>query len=160
MNLLIAILFLLFAKNPEISLVREMYTDAAKSEAKANEFAEKLAAVSDTDSNKVLVAYKGCSLTLRSKFAGNLPDKISFMKAGAKLIDAAAAAEPNNIEIRMIRLSVQESVPKIVNYRANKKEDKAFILKNYTDSGEIKNYIKNFVSQSKSFTAAEKNAVK
>lgn len=160
MNLLLSILFLLFAKNPEIAEVRDLYTDAAKSEANANAFAEKLTAVSDTDGNKVLVAYKGCSLTLRSKFSGNLADKISFMKAGAKLIDAAAAAEPNNIEIRMIRLSVQESVPKIVNYRSNKKEDKAFILKNYTDSGELKNFIKNFVNQSKSFTAAEKKAVK
>ena len=160
MKLIISILFLLFAKNPELSEVREMYTDAAKSETNANAFAEKLTAVSDADGNKVLVAYKGCSLTLRSKFSGKLSEKISFMKEGANLIDAAAAAEPNNIEIRMIRLSVQESVPKIVNYRANKKEDKAFILKNYTNSGDLKNYIKNFVKQSKSFTAAEKNAVK
>lgn len=160
MKLLLSLLFILFAKNPDISEVRKIYTDAAKSEANSKVFAEKLNAVSDTDADKVLVAYKGCSLTLKSKFSGNLADKISFMKEGAKLIDASAAAEPSNIEIRMIRLSVQESVPRIVNYRANKSEDKAFILKNYSDSGELKAYLKNFIIQSKSFTAAEKKAVK
>ena len=160
MKLLISILFLLLSKNPEISEVRKLYTDAAKSESNAKVFAEKLSSVSDSDPDKVLVAYKGCSLTLQSKFSGNLSDKISFMKEGAKLIDASAAALPNNIEIRMIRLSVQESVPRIVNYRANKKEDKALILKNYKDSGDLKDYIRNFINQSKSFTAAEKKAVK
>ena len=160
MKLFIPIMLFIFFGNPEISEVRKLYTDAAKSESNAEAFIAKLASVSDTDSNKVLVAYKGCGLTLKSKFSGKLGEKISFMKEGARLIDAAAAAEPNNIEIRMIRLSVQESVPKIVNYRANKKEDKAAILRLYKDSGELKDYIKNFVNQSKSFTGAEKKALK
>jgi hypothetical protein len=159
MKMFISCLFLLFLRSPEISEVRKLYTDAAKSEANANAFSEKVADVPDNDANKVLVAYKGCALTLKSKFSGVLGDKISFMKQGAKLIDAAAAAEPNNIEIRMIRLSVQESVPRIVNYRANKKDDKAVILRNYRDSGELKEYIRKFIVQSKSFTAAEKKAL-
>lgn len=159
MKLFISCLLLLVARSADISEVRKLYTDAAKSEANANAFSQKLADVPDTDDNKVLVAYKGCALTLKSKFSGVLGDKISFMKQGAKLIDAAAAAEPNNIEIRMIRLSVQESVPRIVNYRANKKEDKAVILKNYKDAGDLKEYIRKFINQSKSFTAAEKKSV-
>lgn len=160
MKLFISILFVLFLGNPEITEVRKLYTDAAKSESATEAFNAKLAPVPDNDSNKVLVAYKGCGLTLKSKFSGKLGEKISFMKEGAKLIDAAAAAEPNNIEIRMIRLSVQESVPRIVNYRANKAEDKAAIIKLFKDSGELKDYIKNFINQSKSFTAAEKKALK
>ncbi len=159
MKILIPILFLFFA-NPELAEVRKLYTDAAKSQSQADAFASKLAGVADADQNKVLVAYKGCSLTLKSKFSGVLSQKISFMKEGAKLIDAAAAAEPGNIEIRMIRLSVQESVPRIVNYRANRKEDKAMILKNYKEAGELKEYVRNFISQSKSFTAEEKKALK
>jgi len=159
MKLFISCLFLLFLGKADIAEVRKLYTDAAKSEANANAFSDKVSDVQEDDANKVLVAYKGCALTLKSKFSGVLGDKISFMKQGAKLIDAAAAAEPNNIEIRMIRLSVQESVPRIVNYRANKKEDKAVILKNYKDAGEIKEYIRKFINQSKSFTAAEKKAV-
>jgi len=159
MKLLLPILLFFFA-NPELSEVRKMYTDAAKSQSNAQAFSEKLANVSDDDPNKVLVAYKGCALTLKSKFSGVLTEKISFMKEGAKLLDASVAADPNNLEIRMIRLSVQESVPRIVNYRANKKEDKALLLKNFKDSGELKEYIRNFINQSKSFTPAEKKALK
>jgi hypothetical protein len=159
MKMFISCLFLLFLRSPDINEVRKLYTDAAKSEANAKAFSEKVADIPDNDANKVLVAYKGCALTLKSKFSGVLADKISFMKAGAKLIDAAAAAEPNNIEIRMIRLSVQESVPRIVNYRSNKKDDKAVILKNYKEAGELKEYIRKFISQSRSFTADEKKSI-
>ncbi|SCY59398.1 hypothetical protein [Flavobacterium caeni] len=159
MKIVVSVLFLLFLRSADLSEVRKLYTDAAKSEANANAFANKLADVPDGDANKVLVAYKGCSLTLKSKFSGVLADKISFMKQGAKLIDAAAAAEPENIEIRMIRLSVQESVPRIVNYREHKKKDKALILKNYEEAGDLKEYIRKFIQQSKSFTAAEKKAL-
>lgn len=159
MKIFISCLFLLFLGKADLAEVRKLYTDAAKSEANAKAFLDKVADVPDGDANKVLVAYKGCALTLKSKFSGVLGDKISFMKEGAKLIDAAAAAEPGNIEIRMIRLSVQESVPRIVNYRANKKDDKAVILKNYKDAGELKEYIRKFIVQSKSFTAAEKKAL-
>lgn len=159
MKLLIPILLFLFWSQPDISEVRKLYTDAPKSESASNTFAEKLSGVPDGSDNKVLVAYKGCSLTLKSKFSGNLGDKIAFMKEGAKLIDAAVAAEPTSAEIRMIRLSVQESVPRIVNYRANKAEDKAAILKHYKDAGEVKEFIRKFVLQSKSFTAAEKKSV-
>jgi uncharacterized protein (DUF2147 family) len=160
MKLLFLPILLFFFANADISEVRKLYTDAAKSEANANAFNEKLAGVPENDPNKVLVAYKGCGLTLKSKFSGVLGDKIKFMKEGAKLIDAAAAAEPNNVEIRMIRLSVQESVPRIVGYRENKKEDKALILKNFKETGELKEYIRNFINQSKSFTAAERKSLK
>lgn len=159
MKLFLPILLFLFA-NPDLAEVRKLYTDAAKSESNTKAFNEKLATIADNDPDKVLVAYKGCGLTLNSKFSKVLADKISFMKAGAKLIDAAVAADPNNVEIRMIRLSVQESVPKIVGYRANKKEDKAMILKNFKDTGELKEYIRNFINQSKSFTPAERKSLK
>lgn len=159
MKLFLPILFFLFA-NPDLAEVRKLYTDAAKSESNTKAFNEKVATIADNDPDKVLVAYKGCGLTLNSKFSKVLVDKISFMKAGAKLIDAAVAADPNNVEIRMIRLSVQESVPKIVGYRANKKEDKAMILKNFKDTGELKEYIRNFINQSKSFTPAERKSLK
>ncbi|HMK06518.1 MAG TPA: hypothetical protein VK476_03245 [Flavobacterium sp.] len=161
MKLTILLFTFLFATNAEIEIIRQSYTDAAKSEESAKIFAEKVNSISDDDSNKVLVAYKGCSLTLKSKFSANLVDKISFMKQGAKLIDEAADAEPNNVEIRMIRLSVQENVPRIVNYRQNKDADKAFIIKHYKDlDADIKPFIKNFILQSKSFTPAQKKSVR
>lgn len=76
------------------------------------------------------------------------------------MVEFAVASEPNNIEIRMIRLSIQEKAPKIVNYNKNKKEDKDFLVNHYKEqSGNLKTYIKNFMLQSKSFSTAEKQTI-
>ncbi|RZJ65128.1 MAG: hypothetical protein EOO50_14910 [Flavobacterium sp.] len=161
MKFLTILLTTIFASaSLQLSQVRKSYTNAAKNEANAEKFATLLESVTKTDANKTLVAYKGCALTLKSKFSNYLPDKISFMKEGAGHIDDAAAADPNNIEIRMIRLSVQENVPFIVGYRDNIDEDKAFIAANYAKtSKETRPFIKNFILQSESFTAIEKKKI-
>jgi hypothetical protein len=158
---LIASLLCLFALAfADLSEIRKLYPDSAKSEENANAFNQKLADVAETDANKTLVAYKGAAETLLSKFGNTLGKKTKHMKAGAHLIDAAVAADADNIEIRMIRLSVQESVPKIVGYKKNIKEDKAFIVANYAKSGNLKEYIKNFIQRSKTFSDEEKKAYK
>ncbi|NUY81397.1 hypothetical protein HUK80_10850 [Flavobacterium sp. MAH-1] len=160
MKLIASILCLFVLASADLTEIRKMYPDASKTEESAKAFHEKLAAVADNDANKVLVAYKGASETLLSKYGNTLGKKTKHMKAGASLIDAAVAAESDNIEIRMVRLSVQESVPKIVRYKKNIKEDKAFIAANYGKSGNLKEYIKNFILRSKSFSDEEKKAYK
>ncbi len=161
MKLLIALISLTFLiGKADISEIRKQYPEAANSKTSAKAFHKLLSDVVATDKDKSLVAYKGCSETLLSKFANNLPGKIKHMKAGAKLIDAAVAADPDNVEIRMIRLSVQENVPAIVGYKDKIDEDKAFLTANWEKSGTLKDYIKNFMLRSKSFTKEEKASFK
>ena len=153
-------LFLFFLSDPSITEIRKLYTSASSSESNAKEFAAKLSEVTKDD-NKTLVAYKGASLTIVSRLEKKGSDKSKKFKEGISLIEYAVANEPNAIEIRMIRLSVQENVPKIVNYRGNKKEDAKFLLDHYKEqTGTLKMYIGNFIVQSKSFTATEKQLVK
>jgi hypothetical protein len=153
-------LFLMLFGNPSITEIRKLYASATISEGNAKEFAAKLSEVTKED-NKTLVAYKGASLTIVSRLEKKGSDKSKKFKEGISLIEYAVANDPNAIEIRMIRLSVQENVPKIVNYRANKKEDAKFLLDHYKEqTGALKNYIGNFIVQSKSFTATEKQLVK
>jgi tyrosine-protein phosphatase YwqE len=153
-------LFLLLFSNPTITEIRKFYVTATSSESNAKEFAAKLNEVAKED-NKTLVAYKGASLTIVSKLEKKVSDKSKKFKEGCSLIEFAVANEPNAIEIRMIRLSIQENVPKIVNYRGNKQEDKKFLLDHYKEqTGALKAYIGDFVAQSKSFTTTEKQLVK
>jgi seryl-tRNA synthetase len=153
-------LFLFLFSNPSITEIRKLYSTVNSSESNAKEFASKLNEVSKED-NKTLVAYKGASLAILSKLEKKISDKSKKFKEGSSLIEYAVANEPNSIEIRMIRLSVQENVPKIVNYRGNKKEDKKFLLDHYKEqTGALKAYIGDFIAQSKSFTTAEKLSVK
>ena len=146
--------------NPDLSEIRKLYLNAMNSENLSKEFSSKLEGITKDD-NKTLVAYKGASITLLSRFKKKVPDKMKIFKEGIKLVEFAVANEPNTLEIRLIRLSIQENVPKIVKYNKNIKEDKDFILTHYKEqSATLKEYVKNFIMQSKSFSTAEKQTVK
>jgi len=154
------LLWINFAANPDLAAIRKMYPDVAKSEANAKEFTDKLAGISNSD-DKILVAYKAASILVDSKFENLIGSKISRFKEGTKLLEATLKSDPNNIEIRMIRLSIQEDVPGITGYKKNIKEDKKFITTHYAEqTGVLKEYLKDFVLQSKSFSEKEKQFVK
>jgi hypothetical protein len=158
--LLTLLLWVSFAGAPDLVSIRKMYTDVSKSETNAKDFVAKLSGVSNTD-EKILVAYKAASILLDSKFEKKLGEKIDRFKEGAKLLESTIASEPNNIEIRMIRLSIQENVPGITGYKKNIKEDKKYITAHYAEQNAVlKEYLKDFVLQSKSFDAKEKQFVK
>ncbi|MCD0464317.1 hypothetical protein [Flavobacterium sp. ENC] len=158
--LLSLVLWINFAGTPDLASIRKMYADVAKSEANAKEFTAKLSGISNND-EKILVAYKAASIVLESKFENIIGSKISSFKKGAKLLEATLKSDPDNIEIRMIRLSIQEDVPGITGYKKNIKEDKKFITAHYAEqNGALKDYLKDFVLQSKSFSEKEKQFVK
>lgn len=160
MKLFLSICLLIsFSNTPEITEIRKLYSSVVISESNAKEFASKLANI-EKDDNKTLVAYKGASIVILSRFKKEISEKSKNFKEGAKMVEFAVACDPNNIEIRMIRLSIQEKAPKIVNYNKNKKEDKEFLLDHYKkQSGNLKAHIKNFMLQSKSFSTAEKQTI-
>jgi len=150
---------LVFTNNPNLAEIRKAFPLAATSEISAKAFASKLSDATLED--KTIAAYKGASIALLSKFKKKVAEKISTFKEGSKLIELAVANEPNNIEIRLIRLSIQENVPGIVKYKMNIKDDAAFILKHFKEQNNtLKDYIRSFVIQSKSFSADEKLSFK
>ncbi|PXY44979.1 hypothetical protein [Flavobacterium hydrophilum] len=154
------LLWINFSGNPDLAAIRKMYADVTKSESNAKEFVAKLSGISNND-DKILVAYKAASILLESKFEKKLGEKIERFKEGAKLLEATIKSDPSNIEMRMIRLSVQEDVPGITGYKKNIKEDKKFITTYYASQGAaLKDYLKDFVLQSKSFSEKEKQFVK
>ncbi|MCR4032703.1 MULTISPECIES: hypothetical protein [Flavobacterium] len=158
--LLTLLLWVNFVGAPDLASIRKVYPDVAKSEANAKEFVAKLAGISHND-DKILVAYKAASILVDSKFEKKLGEKIERFKEGAKLLEATIKSDPSNIEMRMIRLSVQEDVPGITGYKKNIKEDKKFITTYYAAQGAaLKEYLKDFVLQSKSFSEKEKQFVK
>jgi len=148
----------LFLSSPKLKEVRIDYVKAVNNKEITLQLNENLSGISKAD-NKILVAYKGAVLTLMAKFAESRNDKKEYFKLGATLLNYAVSEKPNNVEIRCIRLGVQENAPKVVGYRKNKAEDKQFILKHYNaiPSKEVKNVIKNFVLHSKSFSEEEKS---
>ncbi|HEU0124707.1 MAG TPA: hypothetical protein VFQ56_00240, partial [Flavobacterium sp.] len=114
--LMTLLLWVNFVGAPDLASIRKVYPDVAKSETNAKEFVAKLAGVSHND-DKILVAYKAASILVDSKFEKKIGEKIERFKEGAKLLEATIKSDPSNIEMRMIRLSVQEDVPGITGYK-------------------------------------------
>ncbi len=89
-------------------------------------------------SSTLKTAYLGGYKTIWANHVFSPIEKLKTFKEGKKLIDEAVLKEPNNIEIRFIRLSVQKNAPAFLGYKSNVKEDEEFIRKNRnTVSSEI-----------------------
>ncbi|RRJ93999.1 hypothetical protein [Flavobacterium macacae] len=148
-------LFVLFVA-PELSEVRKQYTNAIESKENAQKFYKLLEGVSKQDS-KTLVAYKGASIALQAKFSPKKEDKKKQFIEGTQLLDYALKNDFNNLEIRLIRLSIQENTPKIMKYKANIAEDKQFIVSNFSkQSNSLKDFVRVYLKQSKVFSEIEK----
>jgi len=101
----------------------------------------------------IFKGYYGAALTLKASFGWNPITKMSYFNKGKKIIEDAIQEEPENIELRLIRLSIQSNIPKILGYSKNIEEDRNFILLNVKKVmvSSLKNYIQGFIENSGAF---------
>jgi hypothetical protein len=160
MKLIFTLIFSFFAFfQSDLEGLRNSYSKANLSNNNAKDFIE--LAEKKTSSDPVTSAYKAAANILEAKVTTEKNKRKSFVKTGAKNLESIIASNPNNAELRFIRMSVQENIPKIVGYNKNLKEDKTFLISNYSkQNAELKSYIKQFAAQSKTITAAEKASLK
>lgn len=142
---------------PNLSEIRKSYIEASETK----EIAEKLYNTLEDitkESKPILVAYKGAASTLKAKHSKGIKQKKSFFKEGAGYLDFAIEKASQNIEIRCLRLSVQEHSPKILKYKKNIAEDKQVLIDNYkkTTDKAVRKFVKEYVLQSSLFDADEK----
>jgi len=154
------LLLLAIAFNPSISEIRTLYTKASNSEEDAKELYLKLENIKKTD-DATFVGYKAASLTVKAKHENKIKDKKAYFKEGALLLEYIIEKNPNNIELRLIRLSIQENSPKLLKYKMNINEDKTFIYSQlpHVKNKSLKNHIKGYVSKSEAFTTEEKTVI-
>ncbi|UOE37963.1 hypothetical protein [Chryseobacterium oryzae] len=155
---IVATLFLVF-QGGDLEALRNSYSKANLS----NEGAKNFIAVADktTSSDPVISGYRAAAQILEAKVTTEKNKRKTFVKSGASALESLIKNNESNTELRVIRMSVQENIPKIVGYSKNVKEDKIFILNNYSkQNAGLKTYIRKFAMQSKTMTAAEKNSLK
>lgn len=146
-----------FATGQELKVLRLEYPTATIDMHTAEALSKSLANISKED-DATRIAYKGALLTLSAKFTKAIRDKKKYFKEGVALLEHAVSKAPENIEIRCLRMGVQENAPKIVRYKGNLEEDKQFIIDRYPsikDEG-IKEFVQGYVGHSTLFTASEK----
>ncbi len=161
LSIFIALLVTFYASSQDLNQIRAQYPNAVDSAEITSQLDTEISKVENPE-KPVLIAYKGAITTLTGKFAKGISEKVRLFKQGVSLIENAIAADASNIEIRYIRMSVQENAPRILGYHNHIDEDKAFILKSYGNisSKELKDIIKDFILHSKNFSEKERSNFK
>lgn len=155
--LLIIGLFIL-ASNLNIVEVRKNYKDAVTSQSKVDSFNESLKNVTKND-DKRLVAYKGAAIALAARFLKGAKQKNETFKSGVELVEFAIDNKPLDMEVRFVRLSIQQNSPKFLGYNKEIEGDKNYILTNYNTirSKKFKKYLGSYIFESEFFTEEEKS---
>ena len=127
----------------DVSTVRNAYKEAAQDSSKIEAFSKLLTNVSKND-DVALVAYKGAAIALLARNEKRIKDKKDLFVEGISYVEYAIEKAPNNIEVRFIRLGIQENTPKILKYKGDIEEDKQFILKQFKNINyyNLRNHIK------------------
>ena len=138
-----------------LSLTATAQDDIRAAFPRASDTKERAAAFYEMMSRKstrepLVQAYLGAAQMIYAKYFTK--NRQEYLRRGKENIEAAIRQSPQSIEIRMIRLSIQENLPKIVPYHRNIAEDKRFILDHIDSQDDIlKEYILAYIARSKSF---------
>lgn len=116
----------IFANEPDLEYVRKQYAKAATDK---NVCETMIALLSKNTESNVYLAYLGGYQTIWAKHTHGALSKLNTFNKGKRNIEQAVKDNPNNGEIRMIRLSVQKNCPSFLGYNDNILQDRHFLEK-------------------------------
>lgn len=143
-------LFLIFSHmmlSQNLDECRELMRSGENSQRSAQILIEKSSIAYKKTKQPIFAGFSAVGQFFMAKHVFNPFKKLSYFNDGRKTMDEAIRMDPDNIEIRLMRLITQEKAPVILGYTHNISEDKNFIIKEYKNSpdGELKSYIKNYL---------------
>ena len=128
LNLILILLLNFFYQidNSELIKIRNLYEQAALKEDVHLKLANLL--LNLKVESPLINSYKGANIMIGANYVFNPISKLSKFNKGKKLIEYAVERDPNNIEIRYIRFTVQTNLPKFLGYSSYINKDKEFII--------------------------------
>ncbi|WP_285008553.1 hypothetical protein [Pedobacter faecalis] len=112
---------------PKPAEVRSLYNQAAVNRKSADKLL-KLLTDADVDRTPVLLCYKGAAQMLQAKYAFSPISKLSWFKKGRNLIEEAIARNPEDLEMRYLRFTIQTNLPAVLGYSDDIQEDKQLLV--------------------------------
>jgi len=95
-------------------------------------------------------AYEGALLMRKAGLIKIPAEKLHFFKLGYIKMEGAISDNPDNVEYRFLRLTIQENAPHIVKYYHQIPTDKAVVVKGFkTLSPEVKDAVREYSKTSK-----------
>tara|TARA_B110000977_G_C10900819_1_gene425216 strand:- start:239 stop:670 length:432 start_codon:yes stop_codon:yes gene_type:complete len=108
-------------------ILRSLYMQAVESEVICDSLLKITAGV-DLKENPLLFAYHGAALMIKAKHRLSPFKKFAFFTEGKEDLELAIAANPDDIELRILRYTLQKEVPKFLDYYQNIEEDHQIIF--------------------------------
>ena len=128
MSFLTVLLMNVSFKNSDLNEVRTSYSKAVLDKKLCKKMIEELEL--SKEKSVIALAYLGAYQTIWANHVFNPLSKLATFKKGKNNIELAISKEPENVEIRYIRFSVQKNAPSFLGYNSHLKEDKDFLVKN------------------------------
>ena len=129
-NILISITFIILLpftlKADYLDQVRKDYIAAIENSDKADKLCTQLEKIKNPTALEM--AYLGSVQAIKAKHAWNPVNKMSYLGKGFDTINSAVAKDPNNLEVRFLRFSLQYYVPAFLGYSKNLMTDKNKIV--------------------------------
>lgn len=116
-----------FAQNINLHEIRKDFNKGVKDEQLCKKYLNLLQANAKTPLEK---GYEAAFHMFMAKHTSNPFKKMSYFNGGKKLLEKQIKLEPNNSELRFIRLCIQYYTPDFLGYKHNIEEDKNFLVEN------------------------------
>lgn len=112
--------------NSELIKIRNLYEQSVVKEESHLKLTVLL--LTNKSENTLLIGYKAANIMIGANYVFNPITKWNKFNKGKKLLELAIEKEPNSIEIRYIRFTIQTNLPKFLRYSSHLNRDKEFLI--------------------------------
>ncbi len=124
--ILCLIAFQLEINAEDLQSLRQTYLDSFKKEQVCDSV--KIILENKKELSNIENAYLGVFHMMKCRFTLNPISKISLFSIGRDLLEQSIKNDPENLEIRFLRYSIQKNIPKILLYSQHISTDEKFIF--------------------------------
>ncbi|KAL0245233.1 hypothetical protein GEMRC1_009312 [Eukaryota sp. GEM-RC1] len=121
--------------------VRDLYRNVEGNE----KVADRLFEVTKGMTEPLFFAYNGVAKAVLASFKWNPYSKLRLVQEGCAQLNKASKMLSSDIEIRMLRLSVEINIPAIISIDRHIDEDRAYLKKHFDPNHPMADVIKHFL---------------
>lgn len=112
---------------PTLSALRHLYAAAATDEAPARRL---LAAVNGYDGPSApILGYRAVAEAVQARYAWSPLTKLRAVREAERLFARAVLLDPQNVEVRFLRFTIEVNVPRYLGYSQHLPDDRAVIMR-------------------------------
>lgn len=148
------VIYLAHASDISKEELRKKFYLSVESSSVAKAYIKELSEIKN-NTNPLVKGYLAATCMVMAKHAYNPYSKFKYFIDGKKELETSISQSPNHIELRLIRFAIQTNAPFFLGYSEDIKQDKMFLIKNYTtlsfpnsEDLELKKIIKTYLTKS------------